>query len=97
MSRAPVFNESFNLPQELDIRHVNVVGEPRLPRLGLVGAAGQPALEVDLLPGSTGELHQSSEIALFAWGTTSVTNLCVWLTASGVGGQKTNESRPRSR
>ncbi len=40
---------------------------------------------------------QSSEIALFAWGTTSVTNLCVWLTASGVGGQKTNESRPRSR
>ena len=37
------------VPQELDIRHVDVVGVARLPALSLVGAAGQPALHVHLL------------------------------------------------
>ena len=38
------------LPQELDIRHVDSVAAARLPALGRVGPALQPALDAHLLP-----------------------------------------------
>ena len=41
---------TVTLPEELDVRHIDVVAVAGLTGLGLIGPAGQPTLHIDLLP-----------------------------------------------